>query len=135
MRRNGLLNPELLRAIAAMGHTDALVIADAGLPVPPGVPVLDLSVVPGVPSVEVVTRAVLGELAVEGAVWATEAAQPNSGMDARFRTWLRELAPHAALRQVPHEEFKRLSGAARLVVRTGEFTPYANLLLYGGVPF
>ncbi|MBE3590594.1 MAG: D-ribose pyranase [Firmicutes bacterium] len=135
MRRDGLLNAELLHAIAAMGHTDSLVVADAGLPAPPGVRVLDLAVVPGVPSVEAVARAVLRELVVEAAVWAEEAARPESGMDSRFREWLQDLAPHAETRRVPHEEFKRLAGTARLIVRTGEFTPYANLLLYGGVPF
>jgi D-ribose pyranase len=36
---------------------------------------------------------------------------------------------------VPHEEFKRAMAGAVLFVRTGEATPYANVMLRCGVPF
>jgi D-ribose pyranase len=36
---------------------------------------------------------------------------------------------------IPHEEFKARTAAARAVVRTGEFTPYANVILIAGVTF
>ncbi len=36
---------------------------------------------------------------------------------------------------VPHERLKGLAGGARLVVRTGEASPYANVLLRCGVFF
>ncbi|CAM5721736.1 D-ribose pyranase OS=Streptomyces fumanus OX=67302 GN=rbsD PE=3 SV=1 [Streptomyces fumanus] len=38
-----------------------------------------------------------------------------------------------ALDLVPHERLKHLSAGARLVVRTGEARPYANVLLRCGV--
>ena len=47
MKKDGLLNPQILSAIAAMGHTEYLVIADAGLPVPSGIPVIDIFINPG----------------------------------------------------------------------------------------
>ena len=38
-------------------------------------------------------------------------------------------------RKVPHEEFKRLMEKAKCVIRTGETSPYANVILIGGVNF
>ena len=36
---------------------------------------------------------------------------------------------------VSHEEFKRRTAKARAMVRTGECTPYANIILIAGVKF
>jgi D-ribose pyranase len=36
---------------------------------------------------------------------------------------------------VPHESFKELTREAVAIVRTGEFTPYANVILVAGVVF
>lgn len=135
MRPSGLLHGELLSALAAMGHGDELVVADAGLPTPADVPRIDLAVLPGVPSFEAVLRAVLGEFVVEGATWAEEATGNGSGVDRLLSALLREACPMASFQRVPHEELKRMVRRARLVVRTGEFTPYANVILRGGVPF
>ncbi|MEO8744159.1 MAG: D-ribose pyranase [Candidatus Dormibacter sp.] len=129
LRDSRILNPRLLAILAGAGHGDLIVIADAGLPVPPGVDLLDLSLVPGVPGflevVEVVTRSMV----VQSALIAGESrAQPH----------FPGLA--AALGQVPiadmtHEEFKGRTAAARVVIRTGECTPYANVGLVAGVSF
>jgi D-ribose pyranase len=117
MKKTGVLNAPLARVIAAMGHTDTIVIADAGLPVPPGV--LD------------VARAVAGELQVERMLLADELLARQSDLpDA-----LRALFPDAAVDSAPHEAFKRATANARAVVRTGECTPYANVLLTSGVTF
>ena len=127
MRRGGILHPELSAHLARLGHTDTFVIGDAGLPVPPGVARVDLAVVLGVPGFAEVLDAVLAEVEVEGAVIAAEASGSPAGalLDARL--------PGAET--VPHEEFKQLTGHARFVVRTGETTPYANVIVRCGVPF
>jgi D-ribose pyranase len=129
MRRSGLWHPRLMQLIAAMGHTETIVIADAGLPVPPGVEAIDLVWSRGEPRMLPVLRAVLTELVVEQAVIANEARDPLllAGIE-------RELEG-VDVRRVDHEELKRRCGAARAVVRTGEDTPYANVLLRAGVPF
>jgi len=75
MKRSGLLHAELNRVIAAMGHTDTLVIGDVGLPVPHGVPCIDLAVLPGTPDFSTVFEAVYAELAVESVTVASE-SQP-----------------------------------------------------------
>lgn len=127
MKRTALLNAPLSGVVAAMGHGDLLVIGDAGLPVPPGVPVIDLAVTAGVPGLFDVLDAVLSELVVERAAVAEEAA---AALVARFAE-----RPVGALARMPHDEFKRRMAGARAVVRTGECTPYANICLWSGVAF
>jgi D-ribose pyranase len=126
---HAILNPRLVQALAAAGHTEVVVIADAGLPIPARVPVIDLSVVAGMPSLEQVAGVVLRSLAVESAVVAHEAAGGPAG------PMLGALLGDLPRREVSHEEFKALVDEARVVVRTGECTPYANVALRCGTTF
>jgi D-ribose pyranase len=131
MKKLGILQSELSRAIASMGHGDLLVIADAGLPVPPGVPCIDLAVRCGLPGMLEVTRAVAEELHVEALTIADELI----ARDEILPEALRELFPGARRIHVSHDELKRLSAGARAIVRTGECTPYNNVILASGVTF
>ena len=124
MKKSGILNAELSGLVAGLGHGDLLVIGDAGLPVPPGVPCIDLAVRVGVPRFSEVLETVLTEMCVESAVIAAEAG-------AEVRGWVSALSPD----EVSHEAFKARSAEAVAVVRTGEATPYANVGLVAGVVF
>lgn len=117
--------------IAAIGHGQTLVIGDAGLPVPPATRRIDLAVRPGMPSFLDVLEAVLEAGVFEGGVIAVELLDANSALVERIRA---DLAS-GSLDSVPHDELKRRAGEAIAVVRSGEFTPYANILLRAGVPF
>mgnify|MGYP001034848221 FL=1 len=131
MKKGGVLNHRLSEVIATMGHTDFLVLADAGLPVPKGVERIDLAVSAGIPALLDVVRAVAGELQVERLIVATELTGRNPALaDA-----IAGLFPGATVDRVPHEDFKALTTKARAVVRTGECTPYANVILVSGVTF
>ncbi|RDI27194.1 D-ribose pyranase [Pseudacidovorax intermedius] len=130
MKRTHLLHAELSQVIAAMGHGDMLVIGDAGLPIPDGPRRIDLAVARGVPRLDDVLAAVLSELTVESAVVACEALPADQDRPAWYPTAL-PMVPLA----VSHEEFKQRSAKARAIVRTGECTPYANILLIAGVSF
>ncbi len=138
MKRGALLNPDLSRVVASLGHGDLIVIADAGLPIPSGVERIDLAFTPGKPPLLDVLEAVLAEMEVER---ATIAAETRTASPADFRQLLeaRLLAlpgvRERGLEIVTHEELKRLTRSARAVVRTGEFTPYANVILHSGVVF
>ena len=127
MERSGILNAPLAGRLARLGHTDLVVVADAGLPVPADVPVVDLAVVLGLPRFTDVLDALLAEIVVEHA-WVSAPADdgPAGWVDARLA------APAVRL---PHEELKAMVGTARLVVRTGEDTASANVVLRCGVPF
>ncbi|MGE5508172.1 MAG: D-ribose pyranase [Chitinophagales bacterium] len=129
MKNDGILNPLLLQTIGELGHTDTLAVADAGLPIPAGVRRIDLSVVPGLPGFSEVLAALLPELALEEAVAAEEIVQGNPELYAKL---ISLLAP-VPLRLVPHSALKALLPATKGVVRTGECSPYANVILRCGV--
>lgn len=132
MKRTGILHAELSALVAALGHGDTLVIGDAGLPVPPGVPCIDLAVSPGVPRFQQVVNAVLTELVVERGLANVEQLEAAAAAAAELDTAWPAGVP---LERVAHEQLKDASRTARAVVRTGETTPFCNLVLVAGVPF
>lgn len=131
MKKIGLLNQPLSAVIAGMGHFDSLVIADAGLPIPLNTPRIDLAVSKNIPPFLDVLRAVLEEMQVEGAIIAEELAVRSPEMHQQLVTLLKGIPITA----VPHTQFKVQSADARAIVRTGEFTPYSNVILIAGVVF
>jgi D-ribose pyranase len=131
MKKRGILHHELSAVIARLGHTDLLVIADAGLPIPPGVPRLDLAISAGVPAFLQVLRPVLEEVAVESVLIASELREASPA----FYQALQSALGGLPVRELPHADFKQMTQQARAVVRTGEFTPYANVILVAGVAF
>lgn len=131
MKKDRILNPELIAQIAAIGHTEYLVIADAGLPVPNGIKVIDLSVVRGVPTFEQVLSAVREELVSDAYIVAGE----MPGKSPELYACTGRLLAGLPETRIPHEEFKALTRKAKAIVRTGETTPYANVILVAGVNF
>jgi D-ribose pyranase len=129
VKRGGILNQPLSAALAGLGHTDRVVVGDCGLPRPAGVPVVDLAVTFGVPSFAEVVRALAGEIVVESTTVATETREKNPEALALVRDLFGEPG------WCSHEELKAASASARLFVRTGEATPFANVILACGVPF
>lgn len=126
MRKSGILNAQLAGLLARLGHTDTVVVADCGLPVPAGVPVVDLALVFGVPRFDDVFTALLAELEIEGVTVADQAPQA-----------VHDLIPEEVemIAEIDHEDLKDMVAGAAFVVRTGETTPYANAILHCGVPF
>lgn len=129
MRRTGIWHPRLAQLIVALGHGDQVVIADPGLPVPAGVETIDLVWARGEPPLVPVLRAVVAELVVEQATVATEL------VDEKLLDDVTAQLGDVPLTRVTHEQLKAMTAAARVVVRTGEDTPYANVVLRAGVPF
>jgi D-ribose pyranase len=130
MLRDGILNAPLAGALARLGHTHQVVIADAGLPLPydvPGCTIVDLAVVAGIPRFEQVLDAVLDAIVVDRAEAALESRSHPA------HQWI--AARLDSLSLISHEELKARLPETQLVVRTGESTPYANVILHCGVPF
>ena len=129
MKKHGILNRELAGIFAKLGHTDQIVIADCGLPIPNGVTCIDLAYALGKPSFTEVLAAVLADVAVESSVCAHEITRHNTAL------WqhLEGLALNTS--QVSHEAFKQQTAHAKVIIRTGEATPYANIILQSGVIF
>jgi D-ribose pyranase len=131
MRKTGILNQDILTATGSLGHTDHLVICDAGLPIPLEVDRIDLSIVRNVPRVLDVLRPIMAEIIVEKIILATEMQTANPALAAQIR----ELAGSIPIEFVTHVEFKRLTHDAKAIIRTGEHTPFANVILQSGVEF
>ncbi|HEY7037128.1 MAG TPA: D-ribose pyranase [Thermomicrobiales bacterium] len=131
MKKTGVLNHRLSAVIATMGHTDSLVVADAGLPVPPNVERIDLAVTPGLPPMLDIARAIATELQVERLIVATELRDRNPDLVAAISS----VFPNIPVDHLPHDDFKTRTQTAKAVVRTGECTPYANVILISGVTF
>ena len=129
MKKNGILNPQLNRVISEMGHRDMLIVADAGLPIPKGVERVDLVLKYGIPSFAEVLPAVLSELKVEEAYVAEEIKEKNPQTLNLVSSLIGEV------KFITHEKLKELSKQARVIVRTGECSPYANIILISGVSF
>lgn len=131
MKKAGILNSEIAATLARLGHTDTIVICDCGLPIPDTVKRIDLALKAGLPSFLETLEAVLADMEVEGAVIASEMAQHNSLLRQETRTLLGAVP----LLERSHEQFKQLTHSAKAIIRTGEATPYANIILQAGVIF
>ncbi|MHC6226068.1 D-ribose pyranase [Pseudomonas sp. X10] len=134
MKKTPLLNIALSRTIASLGHGDMLVIGDAGLPVPPGVELIDLALTRGIPDFSSTLRAVLSEMQVEAHAVADEIFQAVPPALALIEK-LHGEGQLGMRQQLLHSDFKLLCRRARAVVRTGECQPYSNIALIAGVTF
>jgi D-ribose pyranase len=131
MKKTTLLQSDLSYIIATLGHLDTLVIADAGLPIPAETVRIDLALTQGVPGAIQTLKVILEEVKVEKVILAEEAKERNP----TFLSDVQALLPEVAVEFVTHAEFKGRTASARAVVRTGEFSPYANVILVSGVVF
>ena len=131
MKKIGVINGPISEVIAKMGHYDMLMVGDAGLPIPPGVRRIDLALCQGVPSFIQTLRVVLSELKLQSVVVASEMQEVSPEL---YKKTLNEL-DGVEVELVSHEELKAMSQKAVAVIRTGEFTPYANIILKSGVVF
>lgn len=131
MKKNGILNSEISKLLSDLGHTDQITIADAGLPVPEGVKKIDLALKLGTPSFIEVLEEVLKDMAVEKVVLAEEIKTDNkSQLDA-----IQQLVDTVEVEIVSHEAFKKQSGQSKAIIRTGEATPFSNIILQSNVIF
>lgn len=131
MKKIGILNKEISDTIAGLGHTDTIVIGDAGLPIPDSTRRIDLAVKKGVPGFFDVLETVLTEMQVQKATVAVEMETVSPEAFERVKN----LFDNIEIVKITHDELKKRTATAKAVIRTGEFTPYANIILESGVVF
>jgi len=131
MKKRGILNKELNTVISEMGHKDTITISDAGLPIPKNVKRIDLALKRGYPEFLKILKAVLEDLVVEKAFIASEIKEISPEMHKNLISLLGEIE----VEYISHNQFKKQSEDSRAVVRSGETTPYANVILVSGVDF
>lgn len=121
-----LLNPEVAALIRRVNHTQMLLIADRGFPIPPLPAVIDLSLTADIPTIPQVLSAVLPDLPADRLLLADEQRLASPAR------WEEHHAGPLRVEPVPHLEFKRLARHAVGCIRTGDSAPYANILVVGG---
>lgn len=130
MKRHGILNAELSGALATLGHTDLLLVVDAGFPIPRTAQRIDLAIAEDLPGLTTVLDLIAAELIVEGVVVAEDVESSN----AQLASWLRQRFADAPLTTRTHEEMLSVvAHEAKVVVRTGAFNPWGNVGLVCGV--
>ena len=131
MKKQGILNSHISKILADLGHTDTIVIADVGLPIPKDVPKIDLVLKLGAPSFQDVVNIIVEDMVIEKIIIAKELAANNTEtyeyVTDRFKT--------IDIEEISHEQFKILTQRAKVIIRTGEAKPYANCILQSGVNF
>ncbi|MGL6026115.1 MAG: D-ribose pyranase [Vibrio sp.] len=139
MKKSTLLNAELSYLVATLGHTDQITICDAGLPISDDVTRIDLALTHGVPAFLDTVRVILSETQIESVIIAEEFAQVSPEL---HQALCQELAAQPpingkpiAIQYLTHQAFKQRTLHSRAIVRTGECTPYANVIFQAGVTF
>lgn len=131
MKKSTLINSEISYEISKMGHTDSIVVCDSGLPIPSGVKRIDLALKKGLPTFLDTLDTILEELEVEEVVIAKEIIEASNDLYKEIEKRFSNIT----ITTVSHEDFKILTKESKAIVRTGEFTPYANIILKSGVVF
>jgi D-ribose pyranase len=131
MKKTPLLNSMLSELIASLGHQDMLVVADAGLPIPLETLRIDLALTRNIPRCLDTLQVILQEMQVDRYILAEETALISPDFHQAVQTLMGDI-PYQT---VSHARLKEFTLQARGVVRTGEFTPYANIILVAGVVF
>ncbi len=125
-----ILNNELMYAIASMGHTECLIVCDAGFPIPSDAWRVDLALVQDVPDLETVLSAIAQVFIAEKVSYAAEMADNNAPLLEKVQ----RLFPNSDYEPIPHATILgEMAHKAKVIVRTGAFDPWGNILLYAGV--
>ena len=131
MKKSGVLNSDISRVLSYMRHTDTICISDCGLPCPDETELIDISLEKGVPDFVRVLKAVVNDMSVEKIFLAEEIRVKNPAVLKEIQT----LLPGVKTDFMPHEEFKKKLLSCKAVVRSGEASPYANIILQSACIF
>ncbi len=131
MRKTKVINTQISSVISDMGHFDTLSIGDAGMPVPAGTKKIDVAIENGVPSFIQVLTNILSELEVQKVYLANEIKTANPEQ----LEVIKALIGETPIEFIDHSQMKQDLNKAKAFVRTGEMTPYSNIILESGVVF
>lgn len=131
MKINGILNSEISSVLSYMGHMDEICIADCGLPIPENVKRVDLSLELGKPSFIEVLEIVAKDIKIEKIILAEEIRENNEKILQEILHKFKDIE----IQFISHSDFKNRTKNSKCIIRTGEATPYANIILSSGVIF
>ena len=137
MKKHGILNSEISEVLCKMGHTDQICISDCGLPIPEETKRIDLALKFGTPSFMEVLKEVGDDMKIEKIVLAEEIKEKNPEILQEILSYFdkSETGFKTEIQYITHEELKKMTRQSKAVIRTGEHTPYANIILQSGCIF
>lgn len=135
MKKQGILNSDISRVLSYMGHTDRICIGDCGLPIPEETERIDLAVKFGQPSFMDVLKEVGSDMKIEKIVLAEEIKEKNPAVLNEIKMYFSSTDEKPEVEFVSHVELKALTKECKAIIRTGETTPYANIILQSGCIF
>ena len=112
MRPGRILHPELAKALATCGHTDIILVTDAGFPIPKDANRIDLGYYAGAVDVLDILKMLRKEIFVEEVAFATEVK-----------------THHPALYKDLQEIYTGSGAKAKVVIRSGSLNAWANFAL------
>lgn len=135
MKKHGILNSSISRVLSSMGHTDTIAIGDCGLPIPDGPERIDLALTMGVPGFIETLKAVSDDMKIEKIQLAEEIKTENPEILREIMELFDQLETGFNIEYLTHSQLKESTKQCKAVIRTGETTPYANIILQSGCIF
>ncbi|MBE5946674.1 MAG: D-ribose pyranase [Lachnospiraceae bacterium] len=133
MKKGGILNSDISRVLSYMGHTDWICVGDCGLPIPDEVERIDLALEFGVPTFMKTLEVVAKDMKIEKIILAEEIKTQNEKVLSEINELFK--GQDIEVEFVSHVELKAKTKECKAVIRTGETTPYANIILQSGCIF
>lgn len=133
MKKNGILNSEISRVLSYMGHTDCIAIGDCGLPIPDETERIDLALAFGIPTFMQTLEIVARDMKIEKIILAEEIKENNPDVLREIENLFSNCDIETEF--VSHSQLKEKTKDCKAVIRTGETTPYANIILQSGCIF
>lgn len=124
MKENGILNSEISKRLSDLGHTDLIAVGDCGLPIDPDKKI-DLALKLGEPKFIDVLEVLLEDFGCEQYILASEIKKENPDQEQAIKNLLEDVPSD----YISHEDFKKKLDDVKFVIRTGENTPYSNIIL------
>lgn len=135
MKKHGILNSEISAVLSHMGHTDLIAVGDCGLPIPDGVKKIDLALSFGNPGFMDVLKVVSDDMKIEKLILSEEIKDHNPEILLEIEKLFANLEDTPEISFITHSDLKERTKSCKAVIRTGETTPYANIILQAGCIF
>jgi D-ribose pyranase len=131
MKKTGIFNSTISAFVASMGHKDIITVVDMGYPIPKDIEFADIVLDKGKPGFLETIEVLLSELAVEKIIIAEELEHNNINN----YVGIVKLFQGIEVEKMSHELFKEKAKMSKYFIRTGECTPFSNIMLISGVIF
>lgn len=131
MKKNGIINSNISEILSNMRHTDSICISDLGLPFSDNVKYIDISLKIGSPSFMEVLEEIYKDLKIEHVILAEEIKANNKDIHEKIL----KIFNNVSIKYVSHSDFKKKTQNCKAVIRTGEASHYANIILQSACIF